>query len=174
MRPGRCAHSTTSRDCASGCSNPISWPICSGSWAPNRFSSPNIQAKTGFSTELIDAAENNWPSYITSGHYTVARYYTLTEHTMTPDVLVMSRKAWSSLSAEDQEIFRNAARESSTFMRGLWRESEERARAQAPDLGVNVIEIDQRPLAAALTGLYEKVLRDVRLRLLVDSIRRAE
>ena len=70
--------------------------------------------------KLIDGAENNWPSYVTTDHYKVARYYTLTEHTMGPEVLVMSLRAWESLSADDQAIFREAARKSSMFMRELW------------------------------------------------------
>ncbi len=53
---------------------------------------PYGQVLTGLTTRLIDGAENNWPSYVTTDHYTAARYYTLTEHTMSPEVLVMSRK----------------------------------------------------------------------------------
>jgi len=70
---------------------------------------PYIRNRTALATGLIDAAENNWPSYVASDHYTVAPYFALTEHTMTPDVLIMSMKAWSSLSPTDQNIFRNAA-----------------------------------------------------------------
>ena len=74
---------------------------------------PYGQVLTGLQTKLIDGAENNWPSYVTTGHYKIAPYYTLTEHTMGPEVLVMSMRAWDSLSAEDRVIFREAARESS-------------------------------------------------------------
>ncbi len=76
---------------------------------------PYGQVLTGLTTRLIDGAENNWPSYVTTNHYTAARFYTLTEHTMSPEVLVMSRKAWDSLSAEDRKIFRDAAREFEYF-----------------------------------------------------------
>ena len=81
---------------------------------------PYGQVLTGLQTKLIDGAENNWPSYVTTGHYKTAPYYTLTEHTMGPEVLVMSLRAWESLSAEDQVIFREAARKSSAFMRDIW------------------------------------------------------
>src|SRR5262249_52113726 len=80
---------------------------------------PYGQVLTGLSTRLIDGAENNWPSYVTTNHYKLAPYYTLTEHTMGPEVLVMSLRAWESLSAEDKDVFRDAARKSSTFMRGV-------------------------------------------------------
>src|SRR5205807_5691097 len=76
---------------------------------------PYGQVLTGLSTKLIDGAENNWPSFVTTDHYKFAGFYTLTEHTMSPEVLVMSLKAWQSLSAEDQRIFREAALKSSRF-----------------------------------------------------------
>src|SRR4051812_45930463 len=94
------------------------------------------QVLTALSTRLVDGAENNWPSYVTTDHYRVARYYTMTEHTMGPEVLVMSRRAWSELSPDDRAIFRAAARESSKYMRAQWQNWEERARRQATEGGV--------------------------------------
>ena len=123
-------------------------------------------------TGLIDAAENNWPSYVASDHYSVASYFTLTEHTMTPDVLIMSMKTWRSLDRVDRDIFRNAARDTSIFLRGQWKNWEASFRKQALDLGVTVIEIDRRPLEAVLTGLYTKVLTDSQSRQLVESIQK--
>src|SRR5471030_2970189 len=86
---------------------------------------PYGQVLTGLATKLIDGAENNWPSFVTTDHYKYAGYYTLTEHTMSPEVLVMSQKAWESLSAEDRTIFREAAIRSSQFMREKWKDLEE-------------------------------------------------
>src|SRR5476649_439006 len=89
---------------------------------------PYGQVLTGLSTKLIDGAENNWPSFVTTDHYKYAGYYTVTEHTMSPEVLVMSRKAWEGLSDEDREIFRDAARRSSQFMHEKWRDLEMESR----------------------------------------------
>jgi TRAP-type C4-dicarboxylate transport system substrate-binding protein len=133
---------------------------------------PYTRTRTALATGLIDAAENNWPSYVASDHYSVAPYFALTEHTMTPDVLIMSMKAWSSLSPTDQNIFRNAARDSGIFLRGQWKNWEASFRKQALDSGVTVIEIDRKPLEAALTGLYTKVLTDSHSRHLVESIQK--
>src|SRR5438128_6584212 len=99
---------------------------------------PYGQVITGLATKLIDGAENNWPSFVTTDHYKFAGYYTLTEHTMSPEVLVMSLKAWSGLSPEDQKIFREAALRSSRFMREKWRDLEERSRKLAEDAGVKI------------------------------------
>jgi tripartite ATP-independent transporter DctP family solute receptor len=131
---------------------------------------PYTSTKTALTTGLVDAAENNWPSYVASEHYSVAPYFTLTAHTMTPDVLIMSMKAWRSLGPADQKIFRNAARDSSIFLRGHWKNWEASFRKQARDLGVTVIEIDRKPLQAALKGLYTKVLTDSHSRHLVESV----
>src|ERR1700716_3124908 len=92
---------------------------------------PYGQVLTGLATKLIDGAENNWPSFVTTDHYKFAGFYTLTEHTMSREVLVMSKKAWASLSAEDQQIFREAALRSSRFMREKWKDLEERSRKRA-------------------------------------------
>jgi TRAP-type C4-dicarboxylate transport system substrate-binding protein len=135
---------------------------------------PYTRTKTALTTGLIDAAESNWPSYVASDHYSVAPCFTLTEHTMTPDVLIMSRKAWTSLDPEDQNIFRNAARDTSMFLRDLRKNREASSRKQASDLGVSVMEIDRKPLEAALTGLHAKVLTDSHSRHLVESIQKAQ
>ena len=134
---------------------------------------PYTQVVTGLSAGVIDAAENNWPSYVISKDYTVARYYSLTEHSMTPDILIMSSMTWNSLSREDQEAFRYAARESSRFMRSQWTAVEERSQKQAQDAGVTVIEIDKKPFEVAVAGLYEEVLVDSRLKQLLESIQMA-
>src|ERR1700720_4478988 len=116
---------------------------------------PYGQVSTGLSTRLIDGAENNWPSYVTTGHYKLAPYYTLTEHSMGPEVLLMSLRAWESLSAEDQDLFRAAAEESSTFMRELWTQWEERSRVQARTNGnVIVSEFDRQPFEDAVSAMF--------------------
>ena len=130
---------------------------------------------TGLSTRLIDGAENNWPSYVTTGHYKLAPYYTLTEHTMGPEVLVMSLRAWESLSAEDKEIFRDAARQSSTHMRGLWSGLEERSRQQARAAGNTIVaNFDRKPFENAMSAIYAKAVSDPDLLSLIERIRKVQ
>jgi tripartite ATP-independent transporter DctP family solute receptor len=136
---------------------------------------PYGQVLTGLATGLIDGAENNWPSFVTTDHYKHAGYYTLTEHTMSPEVLVMSKKAWGSLSAEDQQIFRETALRSSRFMREKWRDLEERSRKQAEAAGVEIVtDIDRKPFEAAMAGLYAKAQRDPAVAQLIERIRKVE
>ena len=53
------------------------------------------QVLTALQTKLVDGAENNWPSFVSAGHYKVARHYAVTQHTMSPEVLIMSQRAWA-------------------------------------------------------------------------------
>jgi tripartite ATP-independent transporter DctP family solute receptor len=136
---------------------------------------PYGQVLTGLATKLIDGAENNWPSFITTDHYKYAGFYTLTEHTMSPEVLVMSLKAWQSLSPDDQKIFREAAVTSSRFMREKWRDLEERSRRQAEAAGVTIIrDFDRKPFEAAMAALYDKTQRDPAAAALIERIRKVE
>jgi tripartite ATP-independent transporter DctP family solute receptor len=136
---------------------------------------PYGQVLTGLQTQLIDGAENNWPSYVTTGHYKTAQYYTLTEHTMGPEVLVMSMRAWQSLSAEDQTIFREAARESSQHMRGLWRGLENNSRQQARMNGNTIIDnFDRKPFERAMNSIYTTAVTDPELIQLIERIRKVQ
>ncbi|MCP3418023.1 TRAP transporter substrate-binding protein [Bradyrhizobium brasilense] len=136
---------------------------------------PYGQVLTGFATGLIDGAENNWASFVTTGHYKYAGYYTLTRHTFSPDVLLMSQKAWASLSPEEQTIFREAAQRSSAYMRERWRELEERSRQQAEFAGVKIVtDIDRKPFEAAMAGIYAKAERDPAVSALIERIRNME
>ena len=136
---------------------------------------PYGQVLTGLATKLIDGAENNWPSFVTTDHYKYAGFYTLTEHTMSPEVLVMSQKAWQSLSAEDQKIFRESALRSSHFMREKWKDLEEQSRKQAEAAGVTIVkDFDRKPFEAAMAAIYEKAQRDPAAARLIERIRKVE
>jgi tripartite ATP-independent transporter DctP family solute receptor len=136
---------------------------------------PYGQVRTGLATKLIDGAENNWPSFVTTDHYKYAGFYTLTEHTMSPEVLVMSHKAWASLSAEDQAIFREAAQQSSRFMRERWRDLEEQSRRQAQAAGVTIVsDFDRKPFEAAMANIYAKARSNPAAAALIERIRKVD
>lgn len=136
---------------------------------------PYGQVLTGLATHLIDGAENNWPSFVTTDHYKYAGYYTLTEHTMSPEVLVMSLKAWQSLSADDQKLFREAAQRSGQFMREKWRDLEEQSQRKAEAAGVKLIrDLDRKPFEDAMAGIYAKAQRNPDAAALIERIRKVE
>jgi tripartite ATP-independent transporter DctP family solute receptor len=132
---------------------------------------PYGQVLTALSAQLVDGAENNWPSYVTTGHYKVAPYYTVTEHTMGPEILVMSRRAWQELSDADRAIVRTAARDSSRHMREQWLGWEERSKKQAAEGGSTIIDnFDRRPFEDATRPLRDEMRADPRFGPLIERI----
>ncbi|MBI3714976.1 MAG: TRAP transporter substrate-binding protein [Betaproteobacteria bacterium] len=99
---------------------------------------------TALKTGLVDAAENNLPSYESSRHFETARYYNLTEHTRAPEVLVFSKKVWDTLSAEDQALLRKTAKQSVPFMRKLWDEREIKSRKLVQAGGAEIVTLTNR------------------------------
>jgi TRAP-type C4-dicarboxylate transport system substrate-binding protein len=136
---------------------------------------PYGQVLTGLATRLIDGAENNWPSFVTTDHFKFAGYYTLTEHTISPEVLVISQKAWAGLSPKDQKLFREAAMRSSRFMREKWRDLEEQSRKQAEAAGVKIVtDFDRKPFETTMDVIYAMAQRDPAMARLIERIRKVE
>jgi len=136
---------------------------------------PYGQVLTELAPKLIDGAENNWPSFVSTDHYRHAGCYTFTEHTMSPEVLVMSPKPLHSLSLEDRPIFREAALRASHFMREKWKDHEETSRQRTEGNGVTIVtDIDRKPFEDAMAAIYEKVRRDPAAAELIDRIHKVE
>jgi tripartite ATP-independent transporter DctP family solute receptor len=132
---------------------------------------PYGQIGTALTANLIDGAENNWPSYVTAGHFREAPFYAVTEHTMGPEIVIMSRRAWDELTDEDRAIFRTAARESSRYMREQWVSWEQRSRAQATSAGVTILDnIDRNSFEAATAPLRNEMRKDSRYAPLIKRI----
>jgi tripartite ATP-independent transporter DctP family solute receptor len=104
---------------------------------------------------VVDAAENNPPSFHLSRHYEVCKYYTLDEHTAIPDVVLMSTKVWDQLTAEQQEWLQEAADESAEYQKVLWREATDEALRAVQEAGVEVIYPDKAPFAHQVEPMYE-------------------
>ncbi len=136
---------------------------------------PYGEVYSSIQTGVIDGAENNWPSYDTSGHYEVAKYYTLDQHLIVPEVLVMSKKSWDKLSADEQAAVRESAKASVPVMRELWvaqeKKSEEKVRAAGSEI---ITEIDKQPFIDAMKPVYEKYVKSDKLKDMVARIQATE
>ncbi len=120
----------------------------------------------------VDGAENNWPTFESSRHFEVAPYFSLTQHVMVPEVIVMSRYRWEQLSLEDQTLLRNAAKDSVGVMRRLWDARVTASREAVIAAGVEIVDdIDKQPFIDAMEPLYDQYLEDLALRQLVERIR---
>jgi tripartite ATP-independent transporter DctP family solute receptor len=115
------------------------------------------QVFNALQTGVIDGAENNPPSYVFDNHYTAAKFYTLTEHLIVPEMLVFSRKVWNTLSKDDQALLMKFAREAQMEERVLWTKYEQDAMAKAKAAGVQVIEVaDKKPFQDAVKPVWDK------------------
>ncbi len=122
-------------------------------------------------THLIDGAENNIKSFHSSRQFEVARYWSETRHSYSPEALLISRRSFEGLAPSEQELLLQFASESVPYMRRLWDEAEEKARAAVLAGGVSINEVDQPAFVAATAGLNSRLLADPDLRRLYDDIR---
>lgn len=112
---------------------------------------------TALQQGVVDAAENNIPSFSLSRHSEVAKFFSLDEHTMVPDVLVISTKTLDKLTPEQQQILYKAAANSSELMKKLWVQSEEKERAVAEKAGVVFSNVDKEPFVQAVQSIYTEI-----------------
>ncbi|HIC65962.1 MAG: TRAP transporter substrate-binding protein [Paracoccus sp. (in: a-proteobacteria)] len=132
---------------------------------------PYGEVYSAIQTGVIDGAENNFPSYDSSGHAEVAKYYTLDEHLMVPELVAMSKLSWEKLSPEDQEIIKTAGKNSVEVERKLWAEQEKASEEKVVAGGAQIIkDIDKTAFQEAMAPVYEKYVTTPEARDLVRRI----
>lgn len=118
---------------------------------------------SGLQTGTIDGAENNWPSYESTSHYEVAKFYCLDEHTRVPELQLASKMTMEKLSEEDQQIIRECALESAAVERELWVEREQASEEKVKAAGSVITELtpeEKQKFQDACKPLYEKFAGD--------------
>lgn len=146
------------------------WIAMMQAFGANPTPMPMGEVYSSLETGVVDGAENNWPSYESARHYEVAKNYTLTEHSLNPEILVMSKMSWDKLKPEDQKIIRDAAKESVVKMRELWSAREKTSEEKVRAAGVNVIKVDKAEFSAAMKPVYDKFVTDPKLKDLLTRI----
>jgi TRAP-type transport system periplasmic protein len=112
----------------------------------------------------IDGAENNIVSYVSAEHYKYASFLSLDEHSMVPDALFMSKKAWDKLKPQQQELLKLACLESEEFMAKLWLEKERESLAFAKKHGVTVLnksQLGMTGIESFAIKLYSRYVQDI-------------
>jgi len=132
---------------------------------------PYGEVYTALKTGLVDGAENNWPSYESSRHFEAAKFYSITEHSLAPEIMLFSKKVWDTLIPDDQKIIRQAAKESVPYMRKLWDEREEKSRKIVEGAGSQIVSVEKKPFQDAMKPVYDKFITDPGLK---DMIRRIQ
>jgi TRAP-type C4-dicarboxylate transport system substrate-binding protein len=111
---------------------------------------------TALDQGVVDGAENNTPSLRTSRHYEVCKYYSLDEHTRLPDILIISARVWSRLSAEQQRILQEAVDESVEYQRRIWAEAEEADLKTVQTAGAQIVRPDKALFRASVQSVWKQ------------------
>lgn len=122
-------------------------------------------------TGVIDGAENNWPSYVSTRHFEAAKYYTLDQHSMVPEIILMSKETWDNLTDDQQKLIKDAARLATQHMRVLWEERVEQAKKKALLAGIEIN--DSLPLdefRAAVEPMYQQMKSDPEMADIIERI----
>jgi TRAP-type transport system periplasmic protein len=120
--------------------------------------------------KAIDGAENNLPSFLSMEHYKVARYYSFDRHSSIPEVVLISKKFWTKLTVSDQQIIRQAAKESVPYQRKLWDKFENESYLKLQQEGCKFNEVDLEAFKQRFKSFYQ--MYDGRYLSLIDEINR--
>ncbi len=127
-----------------------------GNATPMAFAEVFQSLKTG----VIDGAENNYPSFESTNHFEVAKFYSITQHLIIPECVCISKASWDALSKEDQAAVRTAAVNSAVLQRKLWAERSNASRKKIEAAGVKVNEVkDKKAFQMAMKPVYTGFLK---------------
>ena len=123
---------------------------------------PFGEVYSALQTGVVDGAENNWPSYFSTSHYEVAKYFTLDEHTRVPEIIIGSKISLGRLSKADQELIRKAAADAVDFQRKAWADYEKVSIDKVTAAGSQITKItDKGPWQDAVKAMYAKKSKEV-------------
>jgi tripartite ATP-independent transporter DctP family solute receptor len=131
---------------------------------------PFGEVYTSLQTGVIDGAENNWPSYESTRHFEVSKFYSLTEHSLSPEVLVMSKRSFDRFNAADQALIRATAKESVAKMRELWDAREKASEAKVRAGGAQINTVEKQPFIDAMKPVYDRFVTSAPMKDLVARI----
>ncbi len=146
------------------------WVSLVSAMGANATPMPYGEVYTGLKTGLIDAAENNIPSFDTAKHVEAVKVYSKTEHSMAPEVLVMSKVVWDKLPKAEQDMVRKAAKDSVAFQRKAWDDQEAKSLANVKAAGAQIVDVDKKSFQAVMGPVYDKFMTTPDMKRLVKAI----
>ena len=147
------------------------WVSLAQAMGANPTPIPMAEVYTALKTGLVDAAENNYPSYETAKHYEAAPVYSETQHVMSPEVIVFSKKVWDTLSKEEQKIIRDAAKETVPYYIDLWTKKEQASKEITIKAGAQyVTDVNKAEFVAVMKPVWDKFSPTPELKALVQEI----
>ena len=125
---------------------------------------------TALQQNVVDGAENNIPSFVSSNHFEVCKYYIFDEHTMVPDVVIIGTKFWNLLSDEEKGWLDAAAKESVAKQKQYWQETVKENMKMLKEAGVEFIYPEKEPFVIKSKPVMERLLKNPKLKPIIDKI----
>lgn len=125
---------------------------------------------TALQQGVVDGAENNPPSFVTSRHYEVCKYYSLDEHSSLPDVLVVGTRYWNALSPQQQEWMKKAAEKSVTAQKQFWSDNVAECMDILKEANVEIIRPDKSLFADKAASLMESFSKKPGMKAIIEEI----
>lgn len=149
------------------------WVALTRAFGANATPLPFGEVYSALQTGVVDGAENTMPSDLTSRHFEVAKHHAVTEHSLAPEILAMSKRRFDRLSAADKEAVKQAAKDSVPHMRSLWAAMEVEARRQIEAGGTQIVAADKPAFARLVRPVCDQFVREAKLKQLVERIQAA-
>ncbi|MCY4215992.1 MAG: TRAP transporter substrate-binding protein [Flavobacteriaceae bacterium] len=119
---------------------------------------------------IVDGAENNIPSFVTSNHYEVCKYYSFNEHTMVPDVVVIGVKFWNQLNEQQRKWLQIAANQSVVEQKKSWNETVLKNMEMLSKANVEFFYPDKTEFSDKTDQLFSKLKEDAKMKGLIEKI----
>ncbi|WP_072764941.1 TRAP transporter substrate-binding protein [Arenibacter nanhaiticus] len=125
---------------------------------------------TALQQRVVDGAENNVPSFVTSNHYEICKYYTIDEHSMIPDVVVVGTKFWDTLSETEKGWLQAAADESVAKEKAYWKETVKENMEVLKKANVQIHYPDKSLFSEKSKPIMEELMKDPKMNTLIQKI----
>ncbi|MDR0485210.1 MAG: TRAP transporter substrate-binding protein [Elusimicrobiota bacterium] len=130
---------------------------------------------TAIQQGVLDGAENNEVTYFDLKQYEVAPVYSYTKHFMIPDILVINKDAYESLSPEHKAIFDKLIKETIAKAFSIFLEKANTSKKAAEEKGAKFIDdFDASVFTKNFAGVVNKTLNTPEKRKLYNDIKAAK
>ena len=147
------------------------WVSMMRAFGANATPLPTGEIYSALQTGVVDGAENNYPSYQSFRHFEVAKFYSVSEHSMAPEMLVVSKRSYDKLTKELQDMLRQAAKDSVPEMRKMWDQRSGEAKAAVIAAGSQINDVNKAPFEKNMGPVYDQFANTPRMKGIVSKIR---
>jgi tripartite ATP-independent transporter DctP family solute receptor len=125
---------------------------------------------TALQQGVVDGAENNIPSFVSSRHFEICKFYSLDEHSYVPDVVVMGTKFYERLTSQERLWVLEAATKSVEDQKRFWEIAEKESMETLMKSGVKLIYPQKRKFNEKTNQIIIDFMADAKMRKLIRSI----